>query len=160
MSAAGLRHALVTPVLALLLSCSGYTAPLYSFFYQVPNNGWLSTQEYFFPIAITPETDTTAAYTVTGIVRLEAGYTLESIPIGIVYESPSHSIESKTVSISLTDVISQKGGYNYVEVPFVIEDIMYFPSSGTYTYSYRHLLTDSIAKGVREVGIWIAPAKP
>lgn len=160
MSTAGIRHALTTSVLALLLSCSGYTAPLYSFFYQVPNAGWLSTQEYFFPIAITQETDTTATYTVTGIVRLEAGYTLESIPIGIVYESPSHSIESMTVSVSLTDIINQRGGYNYVEVPFVIEKAMHFPSPGTYTYSYRHLLTDSIANGVREIGIWIAPAKP
>lgn len=115
------------------------------------------TQEYFFPVPVNEQNDTTAHYLVIGVLRLVPEYSLQNLPIGIVYESPDHQITTSSVTIHLEDILEQKGGYNISEVSFIVDSLKSFPHSGVYTYSFRHLLTDSIANGVRELGIWIEP---
>ncbi len=151
-----LRSAIaILTIVALSHGCTRVKSPIYSYFYEVKDSKWCQTDEYFFPVAITHEVDTTAKYTVSGVIRIASDYALRTLPIGVVIEYPDHTFKTETVKIEAQDMRKDQQGYNCTEVSFVIADAEIFPHTGIYSFSYRHLLTDSIVSGVREIGIWI-----
>lgn len=98
-------------------------------------------------------------YDIELVLRLERGHRYRSLPLGVTFESPDRQISTKVVQIPLQHQRVKTGGYSIVEQLVPLEHGVSFSKEGVYTYSIRHLSTDSVIPGVIEVGLIIEPVK-
>lgn len=124
---------------------------LYSHYERVGESGWEKKQEVFFSF---PVSDTVRRYRVEAAVRLSGEYPYNTLPLGVVLESPYRTFRQKIVELPIPRQYPLKrGGYRLYQIDFVIEPEEKFETLGTYTYSLRSLLGDSILPGIVEVGL-------
>ncbi|MBR8703616.1 gliding motility lipoprotein GldH [Porphyromonas levii] len=151
------RRTLLLTVLLLLFGCIGCkrVGGTYQYFEMIEDRGWSSDKEVFFSSA---ELKPNALYNVSLVLRLDRDITYRTIPIGITFETPNRELKTRVVQVPINRVKGDKSGYNIFEQKTVLEQGVQFPSQGVYSYSLRHLSTDSIIPGVVEVGLLIEPA--
>lgn len=121
--------------------------------FEVVEEGWDQGEELFFTIPKLPK-DT--KYNVSLALRIDRSIHYKELPIGIVIESPSRGITTQVVKVGTTPSDREMGGYNYLEINYPLPQAT-FQENGIYSYSICHLSTDSIVKGVIEVGLIIEP---
>lgn len=126
----------------------------YRHFEQISNGGWSMDDEFFFS---TSSLDSTTLYQVDLVLRLEHGFPYQSLPIGVTFETPSRQLSTEVIHIKIDNSMWNKGGYNFFEQQVTLSDRTQFPEKGVYTYSFRHLLADSLVYGVVELGLIIKP---
>lgn len=132
-------------------------SPIYSHFEVLPHADWDMDSEVFFSF---PIEDTSATYSITGVLRIGPQCRLKALPVGIVKERPDGETTTATIRCPLTAENAESRGFNIREYEFSIDDAKQFGGRGIYTYSFRHLLQDSIASGIVEVGLMVTPIRP
>lgn len=138
---------------ALLSGCrnQGLT-PLYSHYEIIGDAHWNMDDEVFFSI---PVEEVSRHYSITGVVRIVPNCRLKSIPIGIVEEDYRGAIKTSTIHCALEKENAVGSGYNLREYRFPIDTSRIFGRKGIHTISFRHLLQDSIASGIVEIGVLV-----
>lgn len=130
------------------------SSPLYSHFEVIDAARWGAERELFFS---TPVEEVTETYSMVGVLRVSPSCRLKSLPIGIVEEDSAGKISTKIVHCPLDAGRAHSVGYNLREYRFEIDDARTFRHQGIHTVSFRHLLKDSIAEGILEIGLIIRP---
>lgn len=153
-----LRRLGLCTLILLFCACQHTKDSSYEYFEVVGESGWQTEDEYFFSSSdlkpITP-------YSVSIVLRIKQDIKYEAIPLGITLESPKRSFETYVLNVNLqkSSSLFKDNGYNYKELVVPLQKDTYFPDEGVYTYSIRHLSTDSIVRGIIEVGLIIHPNK-
>ncbi|MDN4754017.1 hypothetical protein QYZ87_05685 [Porphyromonadaceae bacterium W3.11] len=142
-----------TVMLFGFLSCMPHH-DYYAYYEEIDKDGWKQSDELFFSV---PTLSTKTDYTVSVALRLDRSIRYQEIPIGLVIEAPDRSINTQIVKISTTMDKVHTGGYNFIEKTYPLSTSIRYDEDGIYSYSIRHLSTDSILKGIIEVGIIIEP---
>lgn len=139
-----------------LSACSSLTTreDQYHHFETVGSKGWSLDEELFFS---TSSLDSLADYKVDLIIRLEHSFPYNSLPIGVTFETPSRELTTQVIHIPVDKSGWNKGGFNFFEKQVTLSERMKYPESGVYTYSFRHLMADSLVQGVVELGLIIKP---
>lgn len=152
------RFVLLVTTLLLLFSCSAnhQANDSYQYFEMIDDEGWSSDDELFFSSS---ELMPNNLYNVILVLRLERDIRYQSIPIGVTFETPKRELKTRVVQVPIKRVQGGKGGFNIIEQSTILEKAVQFPNPGVYSYSLRHLSTDSIVKGVVEVGLFIEPVR-
>lgn len=145
----------------LLLSISGCEGiqksdNSYQYFEMIDEEGWSSDKELFFSSS---ELKSDKQYNVILTLRLDRDISYKSIPIGITYETPMRELSTHVVQVPIKRAMNGNGGFNFFEQSIVIEEGAQYPLEGVYSYSLRHLSTDSIVDGIVEVGLKIEPIR-
>lgn len=128
--------------------------PRYHYFEQLPDETWSQDREIFFS---TSDLDSTQLYDVDLVLRLKRDIRYQQLPIGIAFETPSRHFTTRVVNVPLSHLRLRSGGFAIYEQSLRIEEGVQYPEQGVYTYSVRQLSTDSIVKGVVEVGLTMTP---
>lgn len=149
---------LLAAAIFLLTGCSGDLGAekAYQYFELIEGNGWSVDDELFYSSS---ELKPNNLYNVYLVMRLDRDISYESIPIGVTFETPKRKLTTRVVRVPILRMQDGKGGYNIFEQTTPLEQGVEFPDMGVYTYSLRHLSTDSIVKGVVEVGLVIEPVR-
>lgn len=149
---------MVLVAMVSLASCAKEEAPapLYSHFVVIDDAQWRSDKEVFFSIP-KPEASNDLEYTVTGVLRIGPSCRLKTIPIGVVEEDAMGNINTSMLKCPLQTTRPYSSGYNIKEYEFSLPGAYKFEAAGVHTISFRHLLKDSIAEGIVEVGLIVKP---
>lgn len=155
MNCRGLIGALL-PVMLLLVGCQSNAVAGYEYFEKVPEQGWSQGDEFFFS---TKDLDPNKRYDILLVLRLKKDVPYRLLPLGITKEFPTRTFETKVLQVGLhsSDQPNSMRGFNITEMVSLVETNAHFPHNGVYTYSVRHLSTDSLVQGVMEVGLIIQP---
>lgn len=139
--------------LFLLSGCSKESRPTYTYYQEMPREGWDAATEVFytFPVGAGMQ------YLLEGGLRVTPDFLLQEIPLGVVIESPSHRYEEYQLTVPVDRQPISIRGYVVREVPFVVREDFVPRDSGDYTVSFRSLLRDSVVDGVLEVGLTVTP---
>lgn len=124
---------------------------IYGHFTPILSEEWRIGEEQFFAVPVEEEEE---IYRVVLLLRTSPRFRLNELMVGMVCESPAHSFRKKVIKVPT----SQKknlpfGGYNLDLYEVVIEEGKIFPETGVYSFSFQHLMSDSIVVGVVEVGL-------
>lgn len=150
---------LMAVAVALLASaCTSWehTEGTYQYFEVIHDTEWSAEDEFFFSTDIL---QSGLSYDVRLVLRLDRDMKYLSLPIGITFETPQRKLESYEITVPIQRYSLGQGGFNIVEQSTLIRKGVTFPTNGVYTYSIRHLCTDSIVSGVVEVGLLIEPSQ-
>lgn len=128
----------------------------YQYFERIEGGAWRMDDEIFFSSASLKEGK---PYNVLLVLRLDSDLKYQSIPIGITFETPQRELEVEDRIVPIESIKRGKGGYNIIEQTTMIARGVTFPNEGVYTYSIRHLSTDSVLHGIIEVGLLIEPSE-
>lgn len=136
----------------LFSSCTSFQ-DRYSHYEMLEEEGWREGNELFFSIPpLSPE----KKYKVELALRLSRNLRYEELPIGVLVETPGRTFDKKILKVPTSTDILHLGGYNYFEVLCPLGEVT-FGEKGVYSYSVRHLSTDSVLQGVLEVGLIVEP---
>lgn len=139
----------------LILLVSGCTSlqDRYSHYEMLKDAKWGGDDELFFSL---PQLSPSKRYRVNLALRLSRDLRYEELPIGVVIETPRRSFDTQVLMVPTATDILHLGGYNYFEVLYPLGEEE-FQERGVYSYSVRHLSTDSVLHGVLEVGLIVEP---
>lgn len=153
------RFVLLVTALLLLSGCSGIQDRgdnTYQYFEIIEDGEWSLDDELFFSSS---DLKSDRRYNVTLILRLDRGIRYQLIPIGVTFETPRRELKTSEIQVPIKRMQGGKGGFNIIEQATIIEQGVQYPDQGVYSYSLRHLSTDSVIKGVVEVGLLIEPTR-
>ncbi len=130
------------------------TSVVYTSYEGVAKEGWASGDELFFSF---PVSDTTVTYSIYGSIRYTSDFGFLRLPLGVVTETPSGDFTTEEVDLSLEGKGKESvgRGFNIYQKSFLLDPSFRALRSGVYTVSFRHLSTDSIVRGVMEVGLMV-----
>lgn len=153
-----MTRALRTMVIVVLASsCNGndkQTDNTYAHFITISASGWSTSEELFF---VVPIQDNNKSYSIQAHLRVNPIYKLKVLPIGMVIENPEREIEQRVLMIPTDAKEMNRIGYNISEKTYTIDGAMNFPKAGNYTFSFKHLLKDSLTYGIIELGLLVSP---
>lgn len=143
----------MTLLVLLVAGCAKSSKPVYSYYEHLDGSSWRTDRELFytFPAAAGE------SYHVEGELRVSPDFSLRQLPIGVVFESPSHDFQTSRLTVPVGDRSIPTSGYVLRENSFVIDDHFIPSETGDYTISLRSLLRDSVVQGVVEVGVIVTP---
>ena len=154
------RIGFVVLLAGLLLACVSCTddrqEPLYSHFEVIDDALWNIDNEVFFSI---PIDEPQHAYSIIGVLRVGPKSHLKSIPVGVVEEDANGMISTSVFNCPFSSELVNNSGFNLSEYSFTIDKARFFEEKGVHTISFRHLLKDSVASGIVEVGLIVRPVK-
>lgn len=126
----------------------------YHYFERLQAEEWSEGDEIFFS---TSDQDSTQLYDVELVLRLQRSFHYSQLPIGITFETPTRHLTTRVAKVPIAHPQVRSGGFAIYEQSYPLEKGARYPERGVYTYSVRQLSTDSIIKGVVEVGLIITP---
>ena len=119
---------------------------------------WSKHDAYYFSVQIN---DITTPYDVFLNIRNNALYPYQNIWIEHTMEQPIGRLEKKKLACILADKQNHwvGSGISLFQNTFTLKQKYTFAHKGTYTFSVKHLMQDSILSGIQEVGFEIKPSR-
>ena len=121
----------------------------------LPSSGWHQGSTLQFSVNIS---DTTSGYNVFVNVRNRGEYPHQNLWLFIEQQSPDSTVFSDSINFYLAD---QRGKWlgsgvgSVFEMPVLYRQQIQFPDSGTYHFSFRQGMRDSVLIGLNDLGLRI-----
>ena len=119
---------------------------------------WNKHDVYYFSVNIK---DTSTPYDVLLNIRNNPLYSYQNVWVTCTMEQPIGPLERKKLACAFTDKQNRwlGSGISLFQNEFILKKEYTFTHKGTYTFSFKHLMQDSILSGIQEIGFEIRPSR-
>ena len=137
----------------LFFSCNKNT--LYNQSFQLPEEGWISTNAVGFSVDVP---DSLTSYSFELSIRNTTKYRYSNLFVFLITEYPNGNISRDTLEILLADINGRwlgKGWGETKENDIMLQESLRFPITGKYNFLIQQAMRADTLNGISDIGIKI-----